>query len=59
MKKSVLFSNIEWDTDSEGADLPTEALIQTDVEDIEQHGADILADKYGYLVTSFSFEIQQ
>ena len=56
----VRFFNIDWDTDGEKVDLPLEVIIpdvETDV-DIENEGADILSDKYGWCVNSFSYEYE-
>lgn len=54
----VQFSEIKWDTDGEKVDLPSEVIL--DVEnglDVENEGADVLSDKYGWCVESFDFEV--
>ena len=57
----VLFSNIEWDTDGEeNLDLPESVILEVDsTTDLENEGADVLSDKYGYCVFSFDFTISQ
>jgi len=55
----VRFFNIDWDTDGEEVDLPLEAYapnVDNDI-DLENDGADVLSDKYGWCVNSFSYEI--
>lgn len=55
----VRFSRIEWDTDGEVVDLPTEVILD-DVDpetDLEEEAADLLSDKYGWLVKSVSYEV--
>ena len=55
----VRFFNIDWDTDGEEVDLPLEAYVPNvdDDIDLENDGADVLSDKYGWCVNSFSYEI--
>lgn len=58
--RQVNFSSIEWDCESAGKDLPAEVVLDvpfTVETDLSQEGADILSDKYGECVVSFSFEI--
>lgn len=60
MKKQVSFTNIDWDTDGDGADLPSEVVLEVsfdDETDLDSQGADILSDKYGFCVLSFDFEV--
>lgn len=58
------FSNIVWDTDgedTEGLDLPETTTLKSDSfedeTDVENQGADLLSDTYGFCVISFTFEI--
>jgi|WetSurMetagenome_2_1015567.scaffolds.fasta_scaffold1216156_1 hypothetical protein len=68
----VQFYDIDWDTsggDEEDEKLLTaeylglpEAIVlevddDLDLEDLEEKGADVLSDKYGYCVNACSFEI--
>ena len=57
----VRFSNIEWDLDGEqpsAYNLPTECVMEVDNDvDLEEEGADVLSDQYGWCVKSCSFEI--
>lgn len=55
-KKALLY-NIVWDTDGKKiAGLPdnVEVAVASDT-DLEYEGADILSDKYGWCVESYSF----
>lgn len=53
----IKFSNIVWDTDGEEVDLPSEVTLEVDEDsDVALDGADMLSDKYGWCVVSFSFE---
>lgn len=45
-------ANIEWETDGEDVDLPTEVELPKDIDDDDI--ADYLSDKYEWLVKSFS-----
>ena len=55
--KTIKFSKIVWDTDDEVVDLPSEVTLQVDEDlSVEYDGADVLSDKYGWCVFSFSFE---
>lgn len=56
--KKVKFSNIQWDTDGQEVDLPTEVTLEVDDDlDIAYEGADVLSDKYGWCVFGFDYEI--
>ena len=57
----VRFSNIEWDTDGQGVDLPKEVILEVmDIDDdFNDVGADILSDKFGFCVHSFNHEIKE
>ena len=51
--------DIDWDTDGEIIEaLPTETTVELedDEDEIDLCGADLLSDKYGWCVNSFSFE---
>ena len=58
IQRSVRFFNIQWDTDGQSANLPTEVTLEISDSDtdIATEGADILSDKYGWCVESFQFE---
>ena len=45
-------TNIEWETDGEVVDLPTEVEVDDNLSDDEV--ADFLSDEYGWLVNGFS-----
>ena len=50
-------TNINWDTDEEDIDLPSEVEFEMeDDEDPSLNGADAISDKIGWCVNSFSFE---
>ena len=55
--KTIHFTDIDWDTDGEYIDLPTEVVLTVD-EDIEitLEGADLLSDEYGFCVNHFNFQ---
>lgn len=63
----VRFYDIEWDTDDGEGNAPTaeslglprevEMEVAGDV-DLEESGADLLSDKYGFCVKGFSFEVR-
>ena len=55
---AVRFFNIQWDTDGQKTDLPSEVTLEVPDSnmDIATEGADILSDKYGWCVKSFQFE---
>ena len=48
----MLVTNIEWETDGEVAELPTEVEVEDGMSDDEI--ADHLSDEYGWLVNGFS-----
>ena len=49
--------NIDWDTDGEKVDLPSEVTFEMeDDEDPSLEGANAISDKYGWCVNGFSFE---
>lgn len=51
--------NIDWDTDGEEVELPSEVIIDTQAEGIENpemEVADWLSDRFGWCVNSFSIE---
>ncbi len=58
MRRNVRFFNIQWDTDGQSANLPTEVTLEISDSDtdIATEGADILSDKYGWCVESFQFK---
>ena len=61
----VRFTNIQWDTDGmslEACELPTETILEVDQEEdmnqyLEDEGANLLSDQYGFCVDGCSFEI--
>lgn len=57
MKKRIKFSEIEWQTDGEEVELPSSVVLEvSDGFDVEENGADLLSDKYGWLVESYLWE---
>jgi len=55
----IRVSSIDWDTDGQEVDLPTELVVDTAAEGIEDPDteiADWLSDKYGFCVKSVAFE---
>jgi len=55
----IRVSSIDWDTDGDDVDLPTEMVVDTAAEGIEDPDteiADWLSDKYGFCVKSVAFE---
>lgn len=53
--KKVRFYDIKWDTDGAEVNLPTEVVLDVECTvDVLEEGADILSDKYGWCVFSFS-----
>ena len=55
--KKINFYNIDWDTDGEEIDLPTDVILTVDVDvEISLEGADLLSDEYGFCVNSFNFQ---
>jgi len=58
MKKRIKFSEIEWRTDGEEVELPSSVVLEVaDGFDAEENGADLLSDKYGWLVESYLWEL--
>ncbi len=54
----VKFFDISWDTDGERADLPSEVTLTVDDDtDLEEQGADILSDKFGWCVNGLNYEV--
>lgn len=54
---NIRFYDIQWDTDGEEVDLPSEVTLEVDADlDVAQEGADVLSDKYGWCVFGFQFE---
>jgi len=54
----VRFFNIVWDTDGEEVDLPVEVEMVCDPDlDLDEEGADVLSDKYGFCVVQYECEI--
>lgn len=49
----VRLYNIDWDTDGEQVDLPTEVIVEKMDDDLY---ADYLSDRFGWCVNSFSIE---
>jgi heme/copper-type cytochrome/quinol oxidase subunit 2 len=55
----VHFYNINYDTDGESIDLPTELTLEVDDDiDVSLEGADLISDETGFCVNSFNFEIE-
>ena len=55
--RTVNFYNIDWDTDGEEIDLPTDVILTVDEDvDVSLEGADLLSDEYGFCVNSFTFQ---
>jgi hypothetical protein len=56
----VRFCDINWDTDGENPvelGLPSEVVLEVENDtNVEDEGADILSDRFGWCVNSFSFE---
>ena len=64
----VRFFGIEWETDGEEVDLPAECILEVDEEEVvamntdlttflNEEGADLLSDAFGWLVQGFSWEV--
>jgi len=50
-------TEIDWDTDGENVELPTEVTFEMDDDaDPSLEGADVISDKYGWCINSFQFE---
>ena len=55
--RTVNFYNIDWDTDGEEIDLPTDVVLTVDKDvEVSLEGADLLSDEYGFCVNSFNFQ---
>ena len=55
--RTVNFYNIDWDTDGEEIDLPTDVILTVDEDvEVDLEGADLLSDEYGFCVNSFNFQ---
>jgi hypothetical protein len=68
MQLKIKYFDIQWDTDNEEVELPTEVELVADVGDDElegitveewvaENGADLLSDDYGWCVSAYNFEI--
>ena len=56
--KLIKAFNIQWDTDGEGIDLPTEAFFSVDDNfDINEGLADLLSDEYNFCVEYAEYEV--
>jgi len=54
--RKIKYFNIEWDSDDNDDELPSEHTIEVDSDfDPVDDGGDILSDEFGFLVASFSF----
>jgi hypothetical protein len=56
---SIRVTDIVWDTDGDGVDLPTEMVVDTAAEGIEDPDteiADWLSNKFGWCVNGFQYE---
>jgi len=57
MSRKIYFHDIEWETDGKIVDLPTETILDVpDGFDIDNDGADLLSDTYGWLTRGFFSE---
>lgn len=63
---NFLITNIDWETDDEEIDLPTEVTVSqedasiediNDMNEIEERLNNYLSNTYGYLVNGYSYEI--
>ena len=56
--KPVRFYDIDWDTDGDDAGLPTDTIcfVEDDC-DLENEGADVLSDNFGFCVKGCSFKV--
>ena len=53
----IRFFDIQWDTDGEEVDLPTETIMEVPEDcDLDTEGADVLSDKFGWCVLGFNWE---
>ena len=56
MKVKVM--NIDWDTDGESVDLPTQVEIDMNADsEFPFYIADAVSDRYGFCINSLTFEI--
>ena len=56
--KIIKAFNIQWDTDGEPVDLPTEAFFSVDDNfDINENLADLLSDEYNFCVEYAEYEV--
>lgn len=56
--KLVKAFNIQWDTDGEGIDLPSEAFFKVDNDfDLNEGLADLLSDEYNFCVDYAEYEV--
>jgi hypothetical protein len=57
----VRFCNIKWDTDGRSAKslkLPSTVTVEIDDDcDIEEEGADLLSDQYGWCIRSLNYKV--
>jgi hypothetical protein len=54
----VRFTNIDWETDGEEVNLPTELTLEVDDDvDLDEDGGDVLSDEYDWLVNGFDYEV--
>jgi hypothetical protein len=54
----VRFTNIDWETDGEEVNLPTELTLEVDDDvDLDEEGGDVLSDEYDWLVNGFDYEV--
>jgi hypothetical protein len=54
----VQFSSIVWDTDGQHVNLPQQVVLDVPAgTDLEEEGANLLSDAYGWLVESCSFTV--
>lgn len=55
--RKINFYNIDWDTDGEETDLPTDVILTVgEGIEVSLEGADLLSDEYGFCVNSFNFQ---
>lgn len=55
--KQVVFTEIDWDCSTRNQ-LPKTVKMDVDINaDIEEEGADLLSDEYGWCVNSFYYDI--
>lgn len=58
MTKTIKFTNIDYDTDGEKVDLPSELTIEVEDDEIDpsNEGADLISDETGWCVNHFDWE---